>query len=613
MFMAGAGSSGTPKSNKISQDDVFAEHWYWTAFVARQSLIAARIIGRDRSAGWAPVSRDPLGEARASLWRRPPITESCYDSSRDDMNGNETALTGNIAALALDSERQPLPLLYIEEPVTITIFGASGDLTLRKLVPALYALFCQGLFHERFAIVGYARRDYGDAGFRERMREAVKTFSRLPVDAAQLDPFIGRVFYHQGDLDDPEAFRSLKIRYQDEASFPANQVFYLATTPEHFLPTIENLRKSELICAPHCKSWSRVVIEKPFGRDLESARKLNQDVLRHLDETQIYRIDHYLGKETVQNILGFRLANSIFEPVFNRHHVDHIQITASETVGMESGRGAYYDSAGALRDMVQNHLLQLLCLVAMEPPSNLTADALRNAKVQLLDSLLPPAPHEIGARTIRGQYVAGEVNGQPVPAYVHEERVAPGSRTETYCALRLSIENWRWAGVPVYLRTGKRLKKRLTEILVQFKQPPLQMFRTVECVGDVCDLTLSRPNALMFRIQPDEGIALRFSAKRPAMQFVVESVAMNFSYRQTWDRALPEAYERLLLDAMRGDSTLFTRSDQVEAAWQVMDPIMKAWESRTDLPIHDYVPGSWGPEAAGDLLGREGRTWKNSE
>jgi glucose-6-phosphate 1-dehydrogenase len=397
----------------------------------------------------------------------------------DGMNGNDTTPAGNIAAVALDSERQLLPLVYIEEPVTITIFGASGDLTLRKLVPALYALFCQGLFRDRFAIVGYARREYRDEDFRERMREAVKAFSRLPIDEAQLDQFIGRIFYHQGNLDNPEDYRSLKARYQDEERFPPNQVFYLAITPEHFLPAIENLKNSALICAPHCKSWSRVVIEKPFGRGLESARKLNQDVLRYLDESQIYRIDHYLGKEAVQNILGFRLANSIFEPVFNRHHVDHIQITASETVGMESGRGAYYDSAGALRDMVQNHLLQLLCLVAMEPPSNLTAEAIRNAKVQLLNSLMAPAPHEMSARTIRGQYLAGDENGRPVPAYIHEERVAAGSRTESYCALRLGIENWRWAGVPVYLRTGKRLKRRLTEIVIQFRQPPLQLFRTV--------------------------------------------------------------------------------------------------------------------------------------
>jgi glucose-6-phosphate 1-dehydrogenase len=263
--------------------------------------------------------------------------------------------------------------------------------------------------------------------------------------------------------------------------------------------------------------------------------------------------------------------------------------------------------------MVQNHLLQLLCLVAMEPPSNLTADAIRNAKIQLMNSLLPPAPHEMSAKTVRGQYLPGDENGKPVPAYVNEDRVAPDSRTESYCALRLGIENWRWAGVPVYLRTGKRLKKRLTEIVIQFKQPPLQLFRTVECMGDVCDLTLSRPNMLVFRIQPDEGISLRFSAKRPAMQFVVESVAMNFSYLQTWRRSLPEAYERLLLDVMRGDSTLFTRSDQVEAAWQVVDPILRAWDSQVDLPMHTYLPGSWGPAAADDLLRRDGRAWRNSD
>jgi glucose-6-phosphate 1-dehydrogenase len=355
------------------------------------------------------------------------------------------------------------------------------------------------------------------------------------------------------------------------------------------------------------------VIEKPFGRDLESARNLNRDVLAHLDESQIYRIDHYLGKETVQNILGFRLANLIFEPVFNWHHVDHIQITAGETVGMESGRGAYYDSAGALRDMVQNHLLQLLCLVAMEPPGNLTADAIRSAKVQLLNSLVPPAPQEIGSKTIRAQYIAGLENGQRIPAYVEEDRVARDSRTESYCALRLGIENWRWAGVPVYLRTGKRLRKRLTEIVIQFKQPPLQLFQTVECEGDYCDLTLSRPNVLGFRIQPDEGISLQFAAKRPSMQFVVESVAMNFSYQQTWKHSLPEAYERLLLDVMRGDSSLFTRSDQVEAAWRVMAPILAAWQSQPDIPIHTYMPGSWGPAAADDLIRQEGRFWHDSD
>lgn len=525
---------------------------------------------------------------------------------------NAGVLTGGVTPVAQDSMRQPLPLVYVEEPVTITIFGASGDLTLRKLMPALYALYAQGLFHERFAIIGFARRSLDDPGFRRSMEEAITSFSRLAPDPAKLKEFLDRLCYHQGNLDNPDDFKALGERFRDAEKYPSNRVFYLAITPEHFLPTIENLSRAGLIYSARSAPWSRVVIEKPFGRSLESARDLNRSVLAHLDESQIYRIDHYLGKETVQNILGFRLANSIFEPVFNRHHVDHIQITAAETVGMESGRGAYYDATGALRDMVQNHLLQLLCLVAMEPPANLTADAIRDAKVQLLRALAAPAAHEVESCTVRAQYLAGEENGKPAAAYLDEDRVARGSKTETYCALRLGIENWRWAGVPVYLRTGKRLKRRITEIVIQFKQPPLQLFRTVECVGDVCDLTLSHANTLIFRIQPDEGISLQFSAKRPAMQFVVESVAMDFSYQQTWNRSLPEAYERLLLDVMRGDSSLFTRSDQVEAAWQVMDPILSAWQARPDIPIHTYTSGSWGPEAAAGFISRDGRSWRDS-
>jgi len=529
------------------------------------------------------------------------------------MTIREATPAADVTLAAQQNRPQPIPLASVEEPVTIVIFGASGDLTLRKLIPGLYALYAQGLFHDRFAIIGYARRSFDDASFREQMREAIESFSRLPVEKRLLDEFSRRLYYHTGDLEDLEDFQALKTRIQDEEQFSPNRVFYLAVKPEYILPAIENLDRAGLIHPVHEKPWSRVVIEKPFGHDLESARSLNHDVLTHLDESQVYRIDHNLGKETVQNILGFRLANSIFEPVLNRHHVDHIQITASETLGMESGRGAYYDSAGALRDMVQNHLLQLLCLVAMEPPSNLTADAIRSSRVQLLRSLVPPSPFEMPSKTVRAQYTAGIENGLSVPAYVKEKHIAPDSRTESYCALRLNIENWRWAGLPVYLRTGKRLKKRLTEIVIQFKQPPLQFFRTVECAGDFCDLTRSQPNTLVFRIQPDEGISLLFSAKRPSMQFVVESVAMNFSYQQTWKLSLPEAYERLLLDVMRGDSSLFTRSDQVEAAWQVMDPILKAWESQPDIPLHTYTPGTWGPAAAEDLIWQDGRCWHDSE
>ena len=363
--------------------------------------------------------------------------------------------------------------------------------------------------------------------------------------------------------------------------------------------------------APHSQPWSRVVIEKPFGSDLASARRLNLEVLSHLNENQVYRIDHYLGKETVQNILGFRFANSIFEPLFNNHHVDHIQITAAETVGMESGRGPYYDSAGALRDMVQNHLLQLLCLVGMEPPSDLTADAIHHEKVRLLRAVVPPRPDAVPGRIVRAQYSAGTVAGRQARGYLDEDRIPAGSQTETYCALQLSIDNWRWAGVPVYMRTGKRLARRATEIAIQFKMPPLQLFRTVECEGDVCDLTLSHPNVLVFRIQPDEGIALQFSAKRPAMQFVVESVAMDFSYQRTWRMSLSEAYR--------------AAADRCHARrFHSLHPLGRSGCRLADCgsrppglavgrggDIDSYPAGSWGPAAADRLMAQSRRTWRH--
>jgi glucose-6-phosphate 1-dehydrogenase len=313
----------------------------------------------------------------------------------------------------------------------------------------------------------------------------------------------------------------------------------------------------------------------------------------------------------VQNILSFRFANAIFEPLFNNHLVDHIQITASETVGMESGRGAYYDASGAIRDMVQNHMLQLLCLVTMDPPASLQADAIRNEKLKVLQSITPPDGDHVRYSVVRGQYASGLLDGKPVVGYRKEDRVNPQSKTDAFVAMRFHIDNWRWAGVPVYLRTGKRMPKRATEIVVHFKTPPLQLFQTVECVGDVCDLTQSKPNQIIFRIQPDEGIALHFSAKRPVLQVQVQNVAMNFSYSQTWEKSLPEAYERLLLDVMRGDSTLFTRSDEVEAAWKIVDPILQAWKNDPDIPVHEYAPGTWGPEAADDLLRGQNDAWRN--
>ena len=499
------------------------------------------------------------------------------------------------------------------EPLTVTIFGATGDLARRKLMPALFSLFRQALLPEPFAVVGFARREYDDERYRAWMSESVRRFSREQPDEAALAAFMARVFYHRADIEsDPAAFTSYVARRAAAPRLPPNHLFYLSVKPDQFAPVIRGLHAAGLIRPPRDPVWSRVVIEKPFGRDLESARELNAECLRYLDESQIYRIDHYVGKETVQNVLSFRFANTIFEPVFNHRYVDHIQITAAESVGMEQERGAFYDETGALRDMVQNHLLQLLCLVAMEPPARMTADSIRNEKVKVLQSIEPVSPGCAAAIAVRGQYAAGLVDGARVPGYREEERVRPDSDTATFVALRLNIRNWRWIGVPVYLRTGKRMARRMTEVMIQFKTPPLQFFQTVECVGDVCDLSRAKPNRLIFRIQPEEGISLRFSAKRPVMQMQVEDVDMDFSYQEKWPRKLPEAYERLLLDACRGDSTLFTRSDEVEAAWQVVHPVLRAWEQHGgDTPVYSYAAGSWGPSEAEAVFANYETEWHN--
>lgn len=499
-----------------------------------------------------------------------------------------------------------------DSSITITILGASGDLTLRKLMPALYAMHFHNLLPENFSIVGFARRDYSNDEFRTIMLDAIRTYSRVPVVSPKITEFVDRLFYFKGDIQEPASYNRLATFLTDEtAGHPKNHLFYFSIKPELFEPALTCVHTAGLIKSPDEDHWTRVVIEKPFGHDLASAHALNIAVRTHLDESQIYRIDHYLGKETVQNILSFRFANVLFEPLFNNHLVDNIQITASETVGMESQRGAYYDRTGALRDMVQNHMLQLLCLVTMEPPASLTADAIRNEKVKILQSIVPYSEGRIREATLRAQYVAGAISGKNVPGYLDEERIESNSKTETFAALTVMIDNWRWAGVPVYLRTGKRLPRRTTEIAINFREPPLQLFQTVECVGDVCDLTRAKPNQLIFRIQPDEGIDLRFSAKRPALQMQVENVAMNFGYAETWEKDLPEAYERLLLDIIRGDSTLFTRSDEVEAAWTILDPVLSAWKSDDSIPLYTYKAGTWGPSQADVMLGKDQRRWHN--
>jgi len=497
----------------------------------------------------------------------------------------------------------------VHDPVTIVIFGASGDLTKRKLIPALFVAYTQRLLPDRFTIVGFARRDYDDEVFQGMMADAVKEFSRVPTGEDAVADFVGHIRYHKGDISSGEAYAELNRHLSDADTYPENRIYYLSIIPSLFETAVELLKQNGLVANPLDANWTRVVIEKPFGKDLESARTLNAALLRHLDESQIYRIDHYLGKETVQNILSFRFANAIFEPVFNRSYIDHIQITASETVGMESARGGYYDEYGAVRDMMTNHLLQLFCLVTMEPPGDLSAEAIRNEKVKVLNATKLDIRKEISDAVCRGQYASGTgSDGEMIKGYLQEDRIDPGSRTETFAAMRVKIDNWRWAGVPIFLRTGKRMAKKATEIAVQFKVPPLQLFQQVECEEDVCDITRIKPNTLVFRIHPDERIFLKVSTKRPGMRFVVEDVKMDFSYSGTWNKALPEAYERLLLDTLHGDSTLFTRSDEVEAEWRVVQPIL---DNLDKLKPGSYPPNAWGmPEADWLFHGTNGR-WYN--
>jgi glucose-6-phosphate 1-dehydrogenase len=491
------------------------------------------------------------------------------------------------------------------DPFSMTIFGATGDLANRKLFPALFALSKANHLPEQFAVLGTGRRPKTDDAFRHEVRDAILEHRGSEfVEPAAWAKFASHLYYQAADFTVEAGMKLLGKRIEEiekQHSLPGNRLFYLATDPDFFAGIVEGLSQAGLTRREPSTPWTRTVIEKPYGRDLESARELDAHVLRYLRRDQVFRIDHYLGKETVQNLLAFRFGNAIFEPLFSRQYVDHVQITMAETVGMEGKRGSFYDDYGALRDVVQNHLLQVLALVAMDPPPTLKARDIGDAKLRVLRSLAPIREDQVDRFVVRGQYGAGTIGGKEAKAYRDEEAIKPESNTETFVALKLEIDSWRWAGVPFLIRAGKRMAKRLTEVVVQFKLPPLRLFRTVECEGDICDLTDARPNSLVFRIQPDEGMCLNFSTKRPGMGLDIEQVAFSFDYDGAYHKELPEAYERLLLDALRGDATLFMRSEELEAAWQFVMPILRAWEKAPTSPFPNYPAGSWGPDDANRL------------
>jgi glucose-6-phosphate 1-dehydrogenase len=500
----------------------------------------------------------------------------------------------------LDGRRKAL------EPCAVVIFGASGDLTSRKLIPALYHLFIENQLPEPFRVIGFARRPKSDEAWREELLEDYKAYSRVkPADISRWAEFASRVSYCQGEFGDPEAYDRLgkMLGNSTNEAMRRNVIYYLATAPTQFAEIAERLAAGGLLDKEEAPGLARrVVVEKPFGRDLVSARKLNDDLGRFVSEKQIFRIDHYLGKETVQNILMFRFSNSIFEPLWNRQIIDHVQITVSEKLGVGS-RGGYYDESGALRDMVQNHLLQVLALVAMEPPVSLEAEAIRDEKVKLLKSIRIPQCNADHFCAVRGQYVAGEIDGQNAPAYRSEPKVSPASNTETFVALRLLIDNWRWSGVPFYLRTGKRLPVAASEVRVQFRPTPNVLF-AAQC-GPRLDA-----NALTLRLQPNEGISLRFNGKVPGQSLQIRPVRMHFNYESEFGAYTPEAYERLLLEVMGGDSTLFIRRDEVEAAWSIVDPLRLAWQNKPLTEAEFYRAGTWGPAGAEELLARLSHRWR---
>jgi len=492
----------------------------------------------------------------------------------------------------------------VAEPCTVILFGASGDLAKRKVIPAMYDLAIHNALGPRYVIMGFARTPMTDESFRTMAGDAAKSISEVgPIDPKLWDEFAGSLFYNQGDYANQEAYAQLaKCLADREASknLGGNRLFYLSTPPEVYPDIVEQLGRAGLARPASPNSWVHIIIEKPFGRDLASAKELNQIVLNVFEEKQVYRIDHYLGKDTVQNLLVLRFGNGIFEPLWNRNYVDHVQITASETLGVER-RGGFYETAGALRDMIQSHVLQLTSLVAVEPPASFDANAVRNEKLKVLQSIRPFNLEMVAQAVVRGQYAPGKLGDKPVPGYRQEPGVNPASKTETFVSGKLLIDNWRWAGVPFYLRTGKRLAKRTTEIMIEFRRAPHIVFREREI----------EPNRLVLNIQPDEGISVSFGAKRPGTEMSIGNVTMNFSYREGFGEATRSAYATLVNDCLRGDATLFDRGDSVEAAWSLVDPILDVWSAARTATVPQYASGSWGPRESDLLLERDGRHWHN--
>jgi glucose-6-phosphate 1-dehydrogenase len=492
------------------------------------------------------------------------------------------------------------------DPCVMVIFGATGDLTKRLLMPSLYNLRVGGLLSDAFAVVGLSNLDMSTEAFRADMTKDAPLYATGGLDSEVWASLAQHLHYLTGDFADPNTFSRLKQQLEliDKGlGTPGNYLFYLATAPTFFAKIVEQLGAAGLVDQPEGR-WRRVIVEKPFGHDLDSAMALNREIKKILDEPQIYRIDHYMGKETVQNLMVFRFGNGIFEPIWNRRYIDHVQITASETVGVEK-RAAYYEGAGALRDMVPNHMFQLLSLVAMEPPNSFDAEAVRDEKSKILHALQPPTPEQVLSAAVRGQYGAGQLADQKVPAYRSEPGVKPDSNTETYVAVKLAVDNWRWAEVPFYVRTGKRMQSRTTEVVIRFKRPPFQLFRQTA-------VDRLAPNSLIIHIQPDEGISLRFGAKIPGPTVDIGDVEMKFKYSEYFGSRPMTGYETLLHDCMIGDPTLFQRDDMTEAGWRVVQPILDVWHALPARVFPNYDSGSWGPKEADDLLRRDGRMWQNN-